>query len=269
MSTFHPHPAAPASGRVLVWDGARAQLGKLWGRVHFAHDCSGNQGQSRQRGLGASTGQGPPCNTPSTTGSWSGQCCRGGTSTWARGQQWDRDWPWNGDRNGDWPWDGDPNFPGWRNMLSLGLSLGLFLAQCSSLAARSLLPLAAAVPLGRQWGPGKSPAGRTALPRGGGRQGANYGMLYFLSRQLGKVLPAARLCLCLCLCFFGLPRDRRWGGGHALTPAGGSRGARPRHSSATHPRVPGGCGGGTGTRSCRGQPGLGAGDRPEGGPGMV
>ncbi|XP_037978765.1 peptidyl-prolyl cis-trans isomerase NIMA-interacting 4 isoform X2 [Motacilla alba alba] len=139
-------------------------LGKLWGRVHFAHDCSGNQGQSRQRGLGASTGQGPPCNTPSTTGSWSGQCCWGEISKWARGQLWDR----------GWPWDGDPNFPGPRNMLFLGL----FLAECS--AARSLLPLAAAIPL-----PSESPAGRTALPRAGGRQGANYGMLYFLSRQLG------------------------------------------------------------------------------------
>lgn len=93
------------------------------------------------------------------------------------------------------------------------LFLGLFLAERSSLAALSLLPLAAAIPLGRQWVPGKSPAGRTALPRRGGRQGANYGMLYFLSRQLGKVLPAA----CLCLFFFGLLRDRGWGGGHPMT----------------------------------------------------
>lgn len=149
-------------------------------------------------GWGQAWGRDPPAkpSAPLAPGAAGGEMAK-----WARGQLWDREWPWNGDQlcDGDWPWDGDPNFPGWRNMFFPGLFLRLFLAECPSLAARS--------PLGSLWlwlfcREGSEVPGR-ALAWAGGRQGANYGMLYFLSCQLGKVLPAARLCLC----FFGVPRD--------------------------------------------------------------
>lgn len=83
-------------------------------------------------------------------------------------------------------------------MLFLGLFLRLFLAQRSSLAARSLLALAAAVPLGRQWGPGRSAAGRTALPGVGAAKvpTTECCTLYLASLVKCSLLPA---CACASL----------------------------------------------------------------------
>lgn len=179
-------------------------------------------------------GRDPPATSPTPLGAGVASAAEGKCPSGPE-VNWDRDWRWKGDRlcDGEWPWKGILIFLAEGTCSSWGSSwLG---AHPWPLAPCSLWLRLFHWEGRRQWGPRKkSPASRTALTRGGGRQGANYGM-YFLSRQLGKVLPAARLCLC----FFGLPRVGCWGGGHALTPLGGWRRTQSHQlglftASATH-----------------------------------
>lgn len=274
MLRLHPPaPSPPAGprpgGRVLMrrgW-GAGDGGGKLWGRVHFAHDCSGKWwwwrrwlgGGSRQSGLGTSVPGGHPCKNPAPLAAKAIVRYRIRKVWEPRGESWLLS---RGSGHGT------------EILISPAGGMGPSRAESSSLASCFLLPPAVdAEPFLRLLHRGKSgsqcpgrarPAAAPLGPAGGGSVPPWCVLLNVVLFNLASLVNCSLLTAACACWFLRLPRGPEprgrvlgvggHGDGHPLTPPGGLEGplgwtlpTQPPPpgtltASATHSRVPSGSG---------------------------